>query len=474
MNNPTILPIASEVLKTERGRLDRFGIAERVTEVLREQITGGLFAPGARLSEESISEALGISRNTLREAFRLLQHEGLVVHELNRGVFIRVLDAVDVTDLYQLRQIVEVSALELTALQPAVDLDQLIGVVELAESAAAVGNWSEVATLDLQFHYELVALAGNPRLNQLMQQLMAELRLAFHAISRASEFHYPYLARNREMVTLLQARQFVQTAHELRTYLRDALSELMRAFAPEPDIQAVPEIKLAPQLSKPQSVEPSHKIGSSVNMGQTLTLHSAGPHALLVEFEDIQQVRNYYAEAQRRLFERRLPAGIELVPAACTLLFDGIEDVAALARDLRTWRPIPDTIKKSRQLKLPTIYDGPDLPEVAELWGMTVPQVIQMHADLVHEVAFIGFAPGFAYISGIPAALRVPRRSRPRPRVAAGSVALADQFSGVYPRESPGGWQLIGRTTESMWNPNSDPASYFMPGDQVRFVPITP
>jgi allophanate hydrolase subunit 1 len=68
----------------------------------------------------------------------------------------------------------------------------------------------------------------------------------------------------------------------------------------------------------------------------------------------------------------------------------------------------------------------------------------------------------------------VPRQSRPRARVAAGSVALADQFTGVYPRESPGGWQLIGRTTVSMWNPNSEPASYFMPGDRVRFVPITP
>ena len=208
-------------------------------------------------------------------------------------------------------------------------------------------------------------------------------------------------------------------------------------------------------------------------MSQRLTLYSAGPHALLVEFEDIHQVRNYYAEAQRRLSEHRLPAGIELVPAASTLLFDGIDDLTALARDLRTWRPLPVSVQESRQLTLPTIYDGPDLPEVAALWDMSVSEVILMHTGLVHEVAFIGFAPGFAYISGIPATLRVPRRSRPRPRVAAGSVALADQFTGVYPRESPGGWQLIGRTTVPMWNPNSEPASYFMPGDQVRFVPIT-
>lgn len=246
MNSPNTLSVASVasgVLKSERWRLDRSGTAERVTEILREQITGGLFAPGTRLSEESIGEALGISRNTLREAFRLLGHEGLVVHELNRGVFVRVLTADDVTDLYLLRQIVEGSALELAALRPVVDLDRLIGIVELAEAAAADDRWSEVATLDLQFHYELVALATSPRLSQLMQRLMAELRLAFHAMSRSSEFHDPYLVRNREIVTLLQNKEFAQTAHELRTYLNDALSQLMLVFAPEPGVQPVPGAK---------------------------------------------------------------------------------------------------------------------------------------------------------------------------------------------------------------------------------------
>ena len=208
-------------------------------------------------------------------------------------------------------------------------------------------------------------------------------------------------------------------------------------------------------------------------MSQPLTLHSAGPHALLAEFKDIQLVRNYYAEAKRRLAEQRLPAGIELVPAACTLLFDGIDDVAEFARDLRSWRPARASIQDSRQLTVPTFYDGPDLPEIAILWEMKVSQVIELHAGLLHEVAFIGFAPGFAYISGIPEALRVPRRSRPRARVAAGSVALADQYTGVYPRQSPGGWQLIGRTSVPMWDPDSEPASYFMPGDHVRFLPIT-
>lgn len=257
MNSPTNLPVASDVLKSERWRLDRSGTAERVTEILREQITGGLFAPGTRLSEENIGEALGISRNTLREAFRLLGHESLVVHELNRGVFVRVLSADDVTDLYLLRQIVEGSALEIAAVRPAIDLGRLINVVDLAESAAVDGRWSEVATLDLQFHYELVALAASPRLNHLMQQLIAELRLAFHAMSRSSEFHYPYLARNRQIVTLLQAQQFGQTADELRTYLNDALNELMLVFAPEPGVQPDPGTQSAPLMSKPQRDERS-------------------------------------------------------------------------------------------------------------------------------------------------------------------------------------------------------------------------
>jgi len=243
LSTPSDLSVASAVLKNERWRLARSGAAERVTEILREQITGGLFAPGTRLSEESIGEALGVSRNTLREAFRLLGHEGLVVHELNRGVFVRVLTADDVTDLYLLRQIVEGSALELAALRPAVELGQLISIVEQAESAAVDDRWSEVATLDLQFHYELVALAASPRLNQLMQRLLAELRLAFHAMSRSNEFHDPYLVRNRKIVTLLQEKRFDQTTRELRTYLDDAHRQLMLVFAPEPAPPRVPGTK---------------------------------------------------------------------------------------------------------------------------------------------------------------------------------------------------------------------------------------
>jgi KipI family sensor histidine kinase inhibitor len=208
-------------------------------------------------------------------------------------------------------------------------------------------------------------------------------------------------------------------------------------------------------------------------MSSDFTLRPAGPRALLVEFEDLQQVRDYYAEARRRQADGALSPGIEVVPAARTILFDELDDSSALAHQLRSWRPASAAITQPRELDIPTIYDGPDLADVAELWGVTTTEVVRRHVAMVHEVAFVGFAPGFAYIAGLPDELRVPRRARPRTRVPAGSVALADQFTGVYPRESPGGWQLVGRTTVPMWDPSAERAAYLMPGDRVRFIHVT-
>lgn len=226
----TNTPDVTTVLADERRRLTRVGTAERVTEILREQIAAGLFPSGARLSEEKIAEALGVSRNTLREAFRLLGHEKLVVHELNRGVFVRVPTAAEVSDLYLLRQIIECAALDVAARVGAVDLTGVVGAVEQAEAAAVESRWHEVATLDLQFHQELVALARSPRLDDLMRRLLAELRLAFHIMSSSRQFHEPYLLRNRILVTLLQQGKLDRAARELYTYLEDALRQLLTAF----------------------------------------------------------------------------------------------------------------------------------------------------------------------------------------------------------------------------------------------------
>jgi KipI family sensor histidine kinase inhibitor len=204
------------------------------------------------------------------------------------------------------------------------------------------------------------------------------------------------------------------------------------------------------------------------------TLRPAGPRALLIEFESLQQVRDYYAEAQLRRADGRLPSSVELVPAARTLLVDEVDDCATLARELSSWRPQGTDGAPAREVELPAVYDGPDLPDVAEFWGISPAEVIERHIALPHEVAFLGFAPGFAYLAGIPPELSVPRRPQPRTRVPIGSIALGAQFTGVYPRESPGGWQLIGRTAVPMWDPSAEPAAFLLPGDRVRFVPVAP
>ncbi len=115
-------------------------------------------------------------------------------------------------------------------------------------------------------------------------------------------------------------------------------------------------------------------------------------------------------------------------------------------------------------------YDGPDLDEVARLTGLTVAEVVAAHTGTPWRVAFGGFAPGFAYLVGGDPRLRVPRRATPRPSVPAGSVGLAGEFSGVYPRSSPGGWQLLGTSEAPLWDERRDPPALLGPGALVRFV----
>jgi KipI family sensor histidine kinase inhibitor len=115
-------------------------------------------------------------------------------------------------------------------------------------------------------------------------------------------------------------------------------------------------------------------------------------------------------------------------------------------------------------------YDGEDLPEVARMCGLTEREVAVRHLEATYLVAFCGFAPGFAYLTGGDPVLRVPRRADPRTRVPAGAVGLADEFTGVYPRPMPGGWQLIGRTDAVLWDLGREPPALLLPGTRVRFV----
>jgi KipI family sensor histidine kinase inhibitor len=118
-------------------------------------------------------------------------------------------------------------------------------------------------------------------------------------------------------------------------------------------------------------------------------------------------------------------------------------------------------------------HDGPDLERIAAAAGLTRERVIELHAGAEYTVAALGFAPGFAYLDSLPTELRVPRRDSPRPRVPAGSVAIAGGQTAIYPHATPGGWHLIGRTDACLFDPKRTPPNLFSPGDRVRFVPLS-
>ncbi|MFI6948725.1 allophanate hydrolase subunit 1 [Streptomyces sp. NPDC050422] len=207
--------------------------------------------------------------------------------------------------------------------------------------------------------------------------------------------------------------------------------------------------------------------------GPPLVVLPAGPRALLVELDGRQATEAFHAEVLRRRAAGELPDVRDIVPGERTVLLDGIaRDAAALARELPGWHIPPPRRDTGETVELPVVYDGPDLTDVAEAWGVTAADVPRLHAGTEFRVAFCGFAPGFGYLTGLPDHLHLPRRATPRTRVPAGAVALAGPYTGVYPRPSPGGWQLIGRMPDPgpLWDPHREPAALLGPGARVRFV----
>ncbi len=198
----------------------------------------------------------------------------------------------------------------------------------------------------------------------------------------------------------------------------------------------------------------------------------AGPRALLVELDGAAEVRALAAEVDRRREAGWAPELCDVVPGARTLLLDGLHDVGAAAQTLRGGaapsRP-PDAGPAPAPVEITCVYDGPDLAEVAAGWGVSVPAAIAVHCDTEFRVDFCGFAPGFGYLSGLGPEHAVARRADPRARIPAGSVGLAGRYTGVYPRESPGGWQLIGRTDARLWDTEREPPALLAPGARVRF-----
>lgn len=209
---------------------DRTSTAEQVADLLRERIIAGYFRPGARLSEEELGAALRISRNTLRESFRLLCHERLAVHELHRGVFVRILSADDVVDLYRLRKLVECAAVREAGGAPPEVIAAVPAAVDEGEEAASDGRWQDVGTADLKFHQAIAAIACSPRVNDLIRGVLAELRLVFHVMANPREFHQPYLPRNREIADLIKRGDRWAAEDALQRYLDDAQRQLVSAY----------------------------------------------------------------------------------------------------------------------------------------------------------------------------------------------------------------------------------------------------
>ncbi|BCL19144.1 GntR family transcriptional regulator [Streptomyces tuirus] len=216
-------------LSDDRTLLGRTSTAERVADILRSRIAEGYFPPGTRLSEDSIGGALGVSRNTLREAFRLLTHERLLVHELNRGVFVRVLTVEDVEDIYRTRRLVECAVVRGLG-EPPYGLDGLAEAVEEGRSAAREGDWKAVGTANIHFHRELVALAASERTAELMRSVFAELRLAFHVVDEPQQLHEPYIVRNAAVLEALQGGDREKAESLLAGYLDDSLERVVEVY----------------------------------------------------------------------------------------------------------------------------------------------------------------------------------------------------------------------------------------------------
>lgn len=200
------------------------------------------------------------------------------------------------------------------------------------------------------------------------------------------------------------------------------------------------------------------------------TVLDYGDQALLLQFDSTTDVLAW-ASALR---EAALPGVLDIVPASRTVLLklDGPRCQSAVRRRLRSLRVDPGmaaTAAGQEPVVIDVVYDGADLAEVADRTGLTTAQVINAHTATAWQVGFGGFAPGFAYLIGGDPRLAVPRRPEPRPSVPAGAVGLAGEFTGIYPRRSPGGWQLIGHTDVALWDIDRPNPALLTPGMWVQF-----
>lgn len=192
-----------------------------------------------------------------------------------------------------------------------------------------------------------------------------------------------------------------------------------------------------------------------------------GEGGLLVETADAAEAH----ALRRNLSQRRIPGLRELIPGYASLLIvvDPLStDMDALAAGLPPMeKGFASQVAREHEFKVR--YDGADLESVAKRLGMEVPELVRRHAAPVYTVAFLGFAPGFPYLTGLDPALRLPRLSQPRTQVPAGCVAMADEFTGIYPQATPGGWHMLGSCEARLFDAARAEPALLSPGDRVRF-----
>ncbi len=202
-----------------------------------------------------------------------------------------------------------------------------------------------------------------------------------------------------------------------------------------------------------------------------------GDSAIIISFGEERSpalLRRIHAAA-RSIRSARIPFVEDVVPAylALTVFYDPLatayEDAAKLVIERCNAAPSESDDRKPREHIIGVRYEGVDLPAVSEATGLDVDQIIALHSSRAYTVDILGFVPGFAYLSELDPALHLPRRAQPRPRVTAGSVAIAAGQTAVYPLDTPGGWHIIGTTTEVMFDPRREPPALLAPGDLVRF-----
>jgi DNA-binding GntR family transcriptional regulator len=216
-------------LDADQRLFDRSSTVELLADALRERIIKGIYQPGNQLAEVAMAKELNVSRNSLREAFRLLSHERLLEYQFNRGVFVRRLSVDDVVDLYRVRKFLECNAVRTLTKRPK-QADDMIKAVAAGDQAMKEEDWRGLGTANMEFHQAVGTLAESKRVNELMRNLLAEMRLVFHVMADPRRFHEPYLERNKEILTAVEAGDGARAERLLLKYLDDAEQQIVAAY----------------------------------------------------------------------------------------------------------------------------------------------------------------------------------------------------------------------------------------------------